>query len=181
MAKSTALPDYYKILDIQNHYTEPINLQELKQAYHRALLKHHPDKTNAPGTYSLEEPCAVTVDQVTAAYKVLSDPRLRAEYDKDLRLKCPSWGSTTYEQVFHTGLEIVDLDDLMYDESSGEWFRSCRCGEKKGFVLRENDLEEEATTGEIISGCRSCSLWLKVLFAPEVPDTVNQISTTIGS
>lgn len=63
----------------------------------------------------------------------------------------------------------MDLDDLDSDESAatGEttWFKPCRCGNERGFVFGEADLEEAGDLGELIVGCQDCSLWLRVCFA----------------
>lgn len=69
------------------------------------------------------------------------------------------------DAVFRTGVESVDLDDLNYDENSATWSRSCRCGNEKGFMFGESDLEEASEVGELVVGCSDCSLWLRVYFA----------------
>lgn len=170
--------------------------QQLKLAYHKALLKHHPDKASSvtsdsalqsqsqsqsqsqqsqhPNT-SLSSPRSAsapsyTIDQITTAYKTLSDPQLRAEYDRGLRLdreKAVGHGQGKNGAVFHTGLEVVDLEDLGCDEEGQKvvWYRGCRCGDDRGFLVTEDELEREAEHGEIVVGCRGCSLWMKVLFA----------------
>ncbi len=61
--------------------------------------------------------------------------------------------------------ENVDLDDLEYDESAESWSRSCRCGNPRGYLFGETDLEEAADYGELMVGCSDCSLWLRVHFA----------------
>ncbi|KAJ5225498.1 CSL zinc finger-domain-containing protein [Penicillium chermesinum] len=172
--------DYYQILNLPflEASTSPLSKQQIKLAYHKALLKHHPDKVgegsslpNAQGS-SIEQSSTAqsyTIDEITTAYKTLSDSRARAEYDRTLRLdraKIAEREKTS--DVFHTGLEIVDLEDLACDESNEDsiyWYRSCRCGDEKGFTVTEDDLEREAEHGEIVIGCRGCSLWLKILFA----------------
>ena len=68
------------------------------------------------------------------------------------------------DDMFRSGLEVVDLDDLSHDERGEVWFKSCRCGEGRGFQFSEADLEEASEIGELHVGCRGCSLWLKVLF-----------------
>lgn len=189
-----ASADYYEILDLPftGSSTTVLSKQQIKLAYHKALLKHHPDKAdtalkesttttsdtlfpkpdynnnnNAPSRQRL-----YTIDEITAAYKTLSDPSLRADHDRSLRLdrlKVVEREKTA--GVFHTGLEIVDLEDLVYDDrdeaESGCWYRGCRCGDERGFLVTEEDLEREAEHGEIVIGCRGCSLWLKILFAVE--------------
>ncbi|KUL83559.1 hypothetical protein ZTR_10564 [Talaromyces verruculosus] len=173
--------DYYSILNIPSSSAgNPpiISKQQLKNAYHKALLKHHPDKsspsptpTPAPGGRGSN---AYTIDDITNAYKVLSDPELRAEYDRDLILQRKSFtkaAGKADDVSFHTGLEIVDLEDMTEqdDETAGSssWYRGCRCGDEKGFIVTEDELEAEAQHGEILVGCRGCSLWIKVLFAVE--------------
>ncbi|KAJ5406441.1 heme peroxidase [Penicillium sp. CMV-2018d] len=175
-----------------------LSKQQIKIAYHKALLKHHPDKAGAvaretglsgstnPTPTSTPNPLFAnsdgnssrqlyTIDQITTAYKTLSDPALRAEYNRSLRLdrlKVAEREKTG--DVFHTGLEIVDLEDLACEEAEGAdgdcWYRGCRCGDERGFLVNEEDLEREAEHGEIIIGCRGCSLWLKILFAVEAEE-----------
>ncbi|RAH74101.1 diphthamide biosynthesis protein 4 [Aspergillus aculeatinus CBS 121060] len=183
--------DYYEILNL-SFTSAPLSKQELKTAYHRALLKHHPDKAAAASTPAQDAPLGYlastnthssppqtrpyTIDEITAAYKTLSVPSLRAEYDRSLRLDRARAAAGQEKAggngvLFHTGLEVVDLEDLGCAEGEdGEgdmWYRGCRCGDEKGFLLTEEDLEREAENGEIVVGCRGCSLWMKVLFAVE--------------
>ncbi|QGA20344.1 hypothetical protein EYB26_008046 [Talaromyces marneffei] len=171
--------DYYSILNIPSTDSSSgklpiISRQQLKNAYHKALLKHHPDKSSpspSPAPASREQSNTYTVDDITNAYKVLFDPVLRAEYDRRLILQRKKVVEKSEDVSFHTGLEIVDLEDLIEqdDEATGSssWYRGCRCGDKKGFIVTEDELEAEAQHGEILVGCRGCSLWIKVLFAVE--------------
>ncbi|KAK2023965.1 hypothetical protein LX32DRAFT_599673 [Colletotrichum zoysiae] len=172
---------YYMILGItrkllQEQAAEP--QQIIKRAYHRALLQNHPDKykkVQTPNTASVTfnnshtGNTAFTIDQISTAYKVLSDPRSRAEYDRSLDLAPNNQGLKRGEQAFQTGIENVDLDDLDFDESGGPdaecWYRSCRCGNPRGFLFTEADLEEAGENGELLVGCQDCSLWMKVHFA----------------
>ncbi|KAL4946630.1 hypothetical protein BDV06DRAFT_218094 [Aspergillus oleicola] len=189
-------PDFYEILNLP--FPIPSNgtgytKQQLKVAYHKALLKHHPDKapsaareTGATTLPSLAEHDSsqtslsgeqrITIDEITTAYKTLSTPSLRAEYDRVLRLdRNRVGGSQKGGTVFHTGLEVVDLEDLDCDEGAGQegmdvWYRGCRCGDGRGFLVSEGDLERESETGEVVVGCRGCSLYMKVLFAVQDGD-----------
>lgn len=194
--------DYYAILGIplrDASARQPLNItkQQLKNAYHKALLRYHPDKNKSSSSTTLKTigdtknllllP-TYTIDDITNAYKVLSSPILRPEYDRNLILRrkdCVSGrnGSESDQDqdvLFHTGLEIVDLEDMIEEEEEEEddqegsssmvssvWYRGCRCGDEKGFVVSEDELEAEAQHGEILVGCRGCSLWIKVLFAVE--------------
>ncbi|KAE8352914.1 CSL zinc finger-domain-containing protein [Aspergillus coremiiformis] len=171
--------DYYEILHLRFTGNTTLSKQDLKVAYHKALLKHHPDKassvaksTDLPASDQdlSREGTPYTIDEITTAYKTLSDPQLRAEYDRALRLDRGRLAEREKTgAVFHTGLEVVDLEDLACEEQddSAFWYRGCRCGDEKGFLVTENDLEREAEHGEIVIGCRGCSLWMKILFAVE--------------
>lgn len=114
-----------------------------------------------------------SIDQITQAYSVLSKAQTRAEYDKELKIQHATTdeGGVKGRQGFRTGIETVDLDDLEVDEAQGTWYRSCRCGDDKGFLITEADLEEAAEDREISVGCKGCSLWLKVLFGVMEDDT----------
>lgn len=188
MTRSTPITtDYYQVLNLPfAGSTTEFSKQQIKLAYHKALLKHHPDKASAvaqdadllgtaANTFSgTKDQRLYTIDEITTAYKTLSDPVLRAEYDRALRLdRVKAAEREKTGDVFHTGLEIVDLEDLACDEGDGgenysvSWYRGCRCGDERGFLVTEDDLEREAEHGEIVTGCRGCSLWLKILFAVE--------------
>ncbi|KAF7597293.1 hypothetical protein BBP40_008137 [Aspergillus hancockii] len=181
MTRSTQVAhDYYEILNLQ--FTQStLTKQQLKLAYHKALLKNHPDKASSiakspdlptPTNQDLPRDSnkVYTIDEITTAYKTLSDPQLRAEYDRYLRLnRAKAVEREKMGTVFHTGLEVVDLEDLACDDAQDPalWYRSCRCGDERGFLVTEEDLEREAEHGEIVIGCRGCSLWMKILFAVE--------------
>ncbi|RMY10665.1 hypothetical protein D0867_08320 [Hortaea werneckii] len=141
-----------------------LSAEAIKQAYRQALLSHHPDKLRERQKKDANRP-ALSVDQITFAYKVLSDPELRAEYD--LALLHEASNDPEHGRVHQTGLETVDLDALEFQDESETWTRSCRCGDPKGFVVSEPELEKHIDEGELTVGCRGCSLWLRVLFSVE--------------
>jgi DnaJ-class molecular chaperone len=124
-----------------------------------------------------------TIDQISTAYATLSHPSQRQAYDRALHSTTTSTGRTGVggaESGFQTGIETLDLDDLDSEEyvdtddnnsSNGtgstttRWYRSCRCGNPRGYRFTEADLEEAADLGELMVGCADCSLWLRVHFA----------------
>lgn len=180
-----ATPSHYEVLSLPQPLLDETSDDRVvptivKQAYHRALLRHHPDKaptkpttTASPFPSSTTTPAApatFTVDQITTAYNTLSRPALRAEYNAHLRtLPAKNTTTTSTPSAFQTGIETLDLDDLAAEEDSRSgattWFKPCRCGNERGFVLGEPDLEEAGDLGELIVGCQDCSLWLRVCFA----------------
>ncbi len=64
--------DYYQILDVPKTSTQ----EELKKAYRKLAMKHHPDKN--PGDKTAEE----KFKEISHAYDVLSDEQKRAAYDR---------------------------------------------------------------------------------------------------
>ncbi|KAH8884500.1 diphthamide biosynthesis protein-like protein 4 [Thozetella sp. PMI_491] len=160
--------------------------QTLKRAYHRALLQHHPDKRGASPTGTSLSTTGVparifSVDEISTAYAILSNSRERAEYDGALKLAASSNGQQHLPQ-FQTGIENVDLDDLDYEEGTERWSRGCRCGNPKGYLFGEEDLEEAVDYGELMVGCADCSLWLKVHFAvmDDVPGGISRADQRPG-
>lgn len=59
--------DYYKILEINKQSS----LEEIKKAYKKLAVKHHPDKGGNPEEFK----------KISEAYQILSDPEKRRIYD----------------------------------------------------------------------------------------------------
>lgn len=186
-----SLPTYYEILALPPSLRAEacLSAQTLRTAYRRALLRNHPDKATPRTSHTVESkaPSAAagcySIDQITTAFAVLSDPKARRAYDEGLKKRLGVGMGGGRREEWRTGLETVDLDELdggdvegdedgYGDGAEGEgeavWWRACRCGDERGFVVRESDLEDAAGKGvesEVCVGCRGCSLWLRVLFA----------------
>lgn len=154
-------PTHYEVLGLPSTHSAASQLTHanIKLAYHNALLVHHPDKASPVPRKS-----QYTVDEIRHAYLVLSDGATRAAYERSLltSLREPSKLNGGIEP---TG-EMLDLEELSYDENEAIWYRSCRCGQERGFILSEGDLERAVEEGEkeVVTGCTGCSLWIRVLF-----------------
>jgi len=81
MAVNTNTKNYYEILEVNKNATP----EEIKRAYRKLALQHHPDKGGSKEKFQ----------ELGNAYEVLSDPNRRAQYNKD--------GSTG---PFHSSLGI---------------------------------------------------------------------------
>ena len=162
--------------DFKTHYDalglrpkSTLTTQEIKAAYHEALLAHHPDRSK-----SISVESQPSVDQITAAYRVLSDSKLREEYDRDVLPKARG-GKNAFSGSGHDGIPVFDLEELKHDEDERIWYKACRCGNEKGFIVTEAELEdielqqpeEQSTQQETLVGCQGCSLLIRVTFAVE--------------
>ncbi|KAI0018362.1 hypothetical protein F4780DRAFT_529361 [Xylariomycetidae sp. FL0641] len=195
-SKTAPEPTLYEILSLTRKDLDgqggPAVQKTVKHAYHRALLRHHPDKNQAAASQSGNsspseskdssskpkphaKPSAgnlsYSVDQIQHAYAVLSDGKQRSAYDRTLTTTATSSSSYAAKHEatvrFHTGVETVDLDDVAFSERSGVYYRSCRCGNPRGYAFRERDLEACEDDGVLLVECQDCSLWLRVLFTAE--------------
>jgi len=74
--KIASRKDYYKILQIAREATE----RDIKKAYKRMALQHHPDKARDKGVN--EEEANKKFQDIAEAYEILTDPRKKAIYDR---------------------------------------------------------------------------------------------------
>lgn len=73
MCPTNIMMDYYKILGVSHNATT----DEIKRAYKKLALKHHPDKNQETDSAKAEE----RFKEIGKAYEVLSDVNERAMYD----------------------------------------------------------------------------------------------------
>lgn len=155
----------YSVLDLyhRNFQVSAVGQAEIKQAYRRALLSNHPDKSRAADLTHRDQ-AQYTIDEVSRAYHTLIDPKRRHEHDRQLRLE-PRARTDNDDPQSHPGIETRGLDEFNHEVSSGGWYRGCRCGDQKGFTLTEGELQTTSLSGDFIMECRGCSLRLRVTFA----------------
>jgi len=137
------------------------SLQEIKAAYHRALLSAHPDKVS--GSTGAE------VDLIREAWKILSDDAMRKEYDAKIKSKyLPAlelarkvFGNFVIDGlIVHDAFVSVDLDDMSYDHETLTYSFPCRCGKQGGFAVTEDDLEK----GRDLVECKGCSSRIQISY-----------------
>ena len=97
-----AQKDYYKTLGV----SEGVKAEDIKSAYRKLALKHHPDRN--PGNKAAEE----KFKEISEAYYVLSDKKKRDEYDMFRKGGGPRQGMGGGGASFH-GAEGFNAEDLM--------------------------------------------------------------------
>ncbi|KAL8971775.1 MAG: hypothetical protein Q9183_000890 [Haloplaca sp. 2 TL-2023] len=74
--KRSKTKDYYKVLNVPNDADD----RQIKRAYRTLTKQYHPDKTQAQGVP--KEEAEKKMAGINEAYEVLSDPELRARFDR---------------------------------------------------------------------------------------------------
>lgn len=130
--------DYYEVLGVSRE----CNDQELKTAYRKLAMQHHPDRN--PDDPSAEE----KFKEASEAYQVLSDPDKRAAYDRYGHAGVSAAGN---------GNPFVNAQDLgdIFGDFFGEMFNMGGNGRRASRVQRGRDLRydlsiefEEAVFGK---------------------------------
>ena len=169
-----SLPNLYDVLQLPANTSTPLKPESVKSAFHRALLRHHPDKQHLTGatvlTHRSTEGCPSTstysIDEIITAYQTLVDPARKVAYDATVKQVSHDINSARLGgRAVHSGIEVHDLDDLTYDDAQQHWRLPCRCDNAQGYIVNEEELERASGDGEIYVGCRGCSLFVKITFA----------------
>ncbi|KAH9031553.1 hypothetical protein EDB84DRAFT_167903 [Lactarius hengduanensis] len=145
--------DYYTLLGI----TRSASPDTMKAAYHRALLRIHPDKQRQ----SADNPSpSANIGLIQNAFLTLSSTTQRAAYDArcELSRKAPR------------PAQVVSLEDFDFSDSEGPdgtvsiWSLTCRCGGM--YKVTDDDLER----GRHLIGCENCSevVWVGYEMVEEV-------------
>ena len=89
--------DYYEILGIPR----TANDQQIKSAYRKLALQHHPDRN--PGDKTAEE----RFKEAAEAYAILSDPEKRTRYDRFGHAGVSSQAGAGFDPSTFAGFEDI--------------------------------------------------------------------------
>jgi molecular chaperone DnaJ len=156
-----AKQDYYQTLGVDKSASP----EEIKRAYRRMAIKHHPDKN--PGNKEAE----AKFKECAEAYEVLSDPEKRKQYDQ--------YG---HEGLRGTGMHDfsrMNVEDIFSMFGFEDFFGSVfgggggRHGGRRGGPLRGYDLETgvELTLDEVAHGAEKTIEFTRQDRCPECKGT----------
>lgn len=97
---------YYDMLELKNDAT----LKDVKKAYRRLAMKHHPDHNKGN-----EEESTIKFRKISEAYEVLSDEQKRKDYDYELRTGRPSGTDWTRTKRSHRD-PFAQFNDLFKND-----------------------------------------------------------------
>ena len=117
--------DYYEVLGVSREASD----QELKSAYRKLALKHHPDRN--PGDHAAEE----KFKQASEAYQVLSDADKRAAYDRYGHAGVGAASQGFNGGPFAGGVDIGDI----FGDLFGEMFNAGGHGQQRGARQHRGD------------------------------------------
>src|SRR3954447_13427141 len=91
--------DYYEILGVTRNATEA----DIKKAYRKLAVQHHPDKN--PDDHTSED----KFKEAAEAYSVLSDAQKRAAYDRFGHQSVVSGAGAGFDPAFSNIEDIFDM------------------------------------------------------------------------
>lgn len=138
--------DYYEILGVE----KKCDAEEIKRAYRRAAMKHHPDRN--PGDAEAEK----NFKEAAEAYEVLSDDQKRKIYDQYGRDGLKSQGGPAGHDFSRMSVDDIfsmfNLDEIFGGAFGGQGGGGGRRGQR---VARGYDLETEVQISleDVLVGC----------------------------
>jgi molecular chaperone DnaJ len=127
--------DYYEVLGVE----KTADADEIKRAYRRLAMKHHPDRN--PGDAEAEK----AFKEAAAAYEVLSDPEKRSRYDQFGHEGFRGGGAAAHD---FSRMQVDDIFSMFQDIFGGGGGRGRQRGPARGFDLETEvvlSLEEVST------------------------------------
>ncbi|KAG5648348.1 hypothetical protein DXG03_004920 [Asterophora parasitica] len=134
-------PDFYELLAVPRG----ASAADIKIAYHRALLRFHPDKNNQLNAHK-----SISISLIKEAYTTLSDADNRKQYDSLTHKERSAAAGPRPAQVVSLE-EFEEVIDGGGAEDVGVWRYACRCGGT--YRIESSDMEK----GHHLVGCNSCS------------------------
>lgn len=123
--------DYYKDLGVSKNASQ----MEIKQAFRKLALKHHPDKNSG------SRESGQKFKEVYKAYEVLSDPKSRKNYDsKYLAARGKNSFNYLYQSILFENASLDYYKEKMESNDPDDIYLYCKCvfNSTTGKEFREN-------------------------------------------
>ncbi|MBA7711227.1 Chaperone protein DnaJ [subsurface metagenome] len=164
--------DYYEVLGVSRNASD----NEIKRAYRRMAMKHHPDKN--PDDKEAE----TRFKECAEAYEVLSDPEKRRRYDQFGHEGLRGIGMRDYTHMRWQDIGSIFEDIFGFDEFFGDIFgtrsrRARRAGPTRGYDL---ETSVELTLNNIAKGAEKTIEFTRQDICPECNGTACAKGTTPG-
>ncbi len=134
--------DYYEVLGVE----KSADIEEIKRAYRRLAMKHHPDRN--PGDAEAE----ARFKEAAEAYEVLSDPPKRQRYDQYGHEGLRGSGAAAHD---FSRMDVQDIFSMFEDIFGGGLGGFGRTAGGRRAGARGYDLETEVTLtlADVLKGC----------------------------
>ncbi len=129
--------DYYEVLGVARSADD----EEIKRAYRRLAMKHHPDRNNGDG----KEQAELKFKECAEAYEVLSDPERRARYDQHGHA-----GVSGQHDFSH--MDVGDIFSMFDDIFGGGFGGGGRGGRRRGGRGFDLETHVELTLSDVAGG-----------------------------
>lgn len=133
--------DLYDVLGC----SQEASFEQLKQAYHSKILESHPDKTK-----SSKNTCD-KFQEIHSAWKILSDPILKKEYDVKLQQEnLQAEAALIYARISPLELKVTENESILSYQ--------CRCGNY--YLVEKTDLEQSNCVIHV--PCEDCTFVIAI-------------------
>ena len=143
------MQDPYEVLQVER----ACSAVEIKAAYQRLILVHHPDRKRPSSSSGVAAVAAAADDEflrIQQAWEVLGDASRRAEYDKRR-----ARAAQTATSIIAEAVPLGEFE--LQGQNPERWYsKTCRCGED--YEISVEDYQQGCTTVQ----CNGCSLYVHI-------------------
>ncbi len=100
------MPNYYELLEVSPNASPEV----LKKAYYTLIQQYHPDQFHS----NYKQFATQRTQALNEAYRILSDPIQRKQYDRRLALQQESRSPYLNAALKHSALKILFIGILVY-------------------------------------------------------------------
>lgn len=136
------MTDFYEILNVPRNASD----EDIKKAYRKLALKHHPDKT--------KDGSRAAFQKIQEAYETLSDPQKRQDYDNP-----PMQGMPFGFEQFFGGQQQFHHQQQRGPSKLGNHIHTCKVSMKDAYfgVKKKFKIQRSKVCGACMESCGECN------------------------